>query len=426
MATLGSLGDLHPFLGLGRALAARGADVIVACAAEYQMKIERAGLKFHAVRPSFEDMLRQTGMDSAALTRSMLERGEFLFRAIVVPGVRRSYEDILPLVAGADMVLTSSLCIGARLACERSAVPWIGIVLQPLMLLSAYDPPVIPKAEWLRPILLRLGVPATGFILGLLKHGVGAMMGPVRALRREIGLPPSSRNPVFEGQFGAGGAIALYSKVLGGVRPDYPQPTSIVGFAWFDSHDGAAPLLEPKLLEFLAAGPAPLVFTLGSLIVNSPGSFYRESLAAARLLGKRAVLLVGESALPAFAQLRSPDVYIAAYAPHSLLFPRALVIVHQGGIGTLAQALRSGRPQLVVPFFGDQPDNAARAVRLGVARSLAPLRYAAAVAVREFLLLTTQQAYGARARALRDVLMREDGAAEAADVVMNRLDSRIT
>ncbi len=426
LVTLGSLGDLHPFVALGRALAARGADVSVACSAEYQMKVERAGLKFHAVRPSFADMQRQTGMEPAELTRALLERGEFLFRALVVPSVRRSYEDMLPLVAGADMVLTSSLCIGARLACERGDVPWIAIVLQPLMFLSAYDPPVIPKAEWLGPVLGRLGrlgVPAAGFVLGLLKRGVGAMLGPVRALRREIGLPPSRRNPLFEGQFGGKGAIALYSKVLGDMCPDYPEPTSIVGFAWFDSEDGAPPLLEPELLEFLAAGAAPLVVTLGSLIVHSPGAFYTESVAAARLLGRRAVLLVGASAPPEVTGLRSPDVYIAAYAPHSLLFPRALVIAHQGGIGTLAQALRSGRPQLVVPFFGDQPDNAARAVRLGVARTLPPRRYAAAAAAREFLLLTTQETYGARARALRDLLLREDGAAEAADVVLNRLNS---
>jgi UDP:flavonoid glycosyltransferase YjiC (YdhE family) len=424
LVTLGSLGDLHPFIALGRALGARGADVSVACSAEYQTKVERADLKFHAVRPSFEDMQRQTGMEPAELTRALLERGEFLFRALVVPSVRRSYEDMLPLVAGADMVLTSSLCIGARLACERSDVPWIAIVLQPLMFLSAYDPPVIPKAEWLGPVLRRLGVPATGFVLGLLKRGVGAMLGPVRALRRDIGLPPSRRNPLFEGQFGAKGAIALYSKWLGDMCPDYPEPTSIVGFAWFDSQDGSPPLLERELLEFLAAGAAPLVFTLGSLIVHSPGAFYTESVAAARLLGQRAVLLVGESALPEVTRLRSPDVYVTAYAPHSLLFPRALVIAHQGGIGTLAQALRSGRPQLVVPFFGDQLDNAARAVRLGVARKLPPRRYAAAAAAREFLSLTTQETYGARARTLRDLLLREDGAVQAADVVLNRLDSR--
>jgi rhamnosyltransferase subunit B len=421
LATIGSLGDLHPFIALGRALAARDVEVVVACAADYQAKVEQAGLDFRPVRPSFGDMEAQLGMDRAELTRLVVKRGDFLFRKLVVPGVRVSYADLLPLIESADMVLTSSLCFGARLACERRAVPWIAIVLQPLMFLSAHDPPVIPKAEWLGALIRGLRPSARAVVLGMVKRAIGGLLGPVRALRSEIGLSPSRLNPLFEGQFGADGAIGLYSTVLGGVCPDHPQPTSIVGFAAFDSEHGGEPVLERALLEFLEAGSAPLVFTLGSVIVNSPGTFYRESMAAARVLEARAILLVGDRALPAYAPLSSPDLYVAAYAPHSLLFPRAAVIVHQGGIGTLAQALRSGRPHLVVPFYADQLDNAARAVRLGVARSLRPSRYRAALAARELSLLMTCDHYGVRARAVRDTVLREGGAAAAADIVVKRM-----
>jgi UDP:flavonoid glycosyltransferase YjiC (YdhE family) len=166
------------------------------------------------------------------------------------------------------------------------------------------------------------------------------------------------------------------------------------------------------------------VFTLGSLIVNSPGSFFRESLAAARILNERAVLLVGENAAAAHAGFASAQVHVAAYAPHSLLFPRAEAVVHQGGIGTLAQALRSGRPQLIVPFYADQIDNAARARRLGVARSLAPARYDAGSAVRILGALMRNADLLRRARGVREVLLREDGAGETARIVMNRLDLR--
>jgi len=422
LATLGSLGDLHPFIALGRALHTRGAHVVVACAFEYKPKIEAAGLKFCAVRPSFDDMQTRLKMDRAALTRAVLAQGDFLFRELIVPSVRVSYEDMLPLVADADLVLTSSLCFGARLACERRGVPWIGIVLQPMMFLSAFDPPVIPRAEWLARVLRRLGAPAAALVLGVLKHAIARLLKPIHALRREIGLPVTRQNPMFEGQFSEQGAIALYSDVLGGIRADYPRRTSIAGFAWFDSDDGTAPRLEPELLAFLAAGPAPLVFTLGSLVVHDPGSFYRESLGAARLLGMRAVLLVGTAADPA--ALRAADVCVCEYAPHSLLFPRAAAITHQGGIGTLAQALRAGRPQLVVPFFADQLDNAARAVRLGVARSLAPSQYKAGSAARALRLLTTREQPRVRASDLGDRLLHEDGAAAAAELVMNRLNSR--
>jgi UDP:flavonoid glycosyltransferase YjiC (YdhE family) len=226
---------------------------------------------------------------------------------------------------------------------------------------------------------------------------------------------------LFDGQFSAPGAIALYSRLLGDVQPDYPRPTSIVGFATFDSEEGTSALLDPKLDEFLNSGGAPLVFTLGSLVVNSPGSFYGESVSASRLLGRRAVLLAGDKA-DELAHLNSPQVFVCPYAPHSQLFPRAAAIVHQGGIGTLAQALRSGRPQLIVPHFADQPDNAARAQRLGVARVTPPGRYRAAPAGQDLGRLLDQGSYLVRAREAAAFVSAEDGAARGARIVLDTLE----
>ena len=164
------------------------------------------------------------------------------------------------------------------------------------------------------------------------------------------------------------------------------------------------------------------MFTLGSLIVNDPGSFYVESVAAARTLGRRAVLLAGDAATGATPGLLGDDVHVCAYAPHSLLFPRAAAVVHHGGIGTLAQALRSGRPELVVPFFADQIDNADRARRLNVARVLAPRRYTAAGAAANLRLLLEGSAYHEAAAAVQARLADEDGAKAAARYVIDRLD----
>jgi UDP:flavonoid glycosyltransferase YjiC (YdhE family) len=424
LATVGSLGDLHPFIAVGLALRAHGADVVIATVAEYRAKVERAGLDFRAVRPSFDDIERSLGLDRAQLTRTILVRNDFLLRRLVMPHLQASYEDMLAVMQGADLALTSSLCFGARLAAERSAIPWVALVLQPLMFMSAFDPPAIPKIEFLNSLLRILGPTATRWVLWAFKQALATQLRPVRDLRKRIGLAPTRRNPLFEGQFSAEGAIGLYSHLLGAIRDDYPRPTLIAGFAYFDSDDGGEAALQPSLGEFLEAGARPLVFTLGSLIVHSPGSFYRESLAAARILGRRAVLLVGENAVHEFAACSSPQIHVAAYAPHSLLFPRAEAIVHQGGIGTLAQAMRSGRPQLIVPFYADQIDNAARAVRLGVARSLTPGRYCAGRAARLLAALMGNPAHHRDAARVAEALSREDGAARAAECVMNRLELR--
>jgi rhamnosyltransferase subunit B len=422
LATVGSLGDLHPFIAGGAALRDHGLHAVIACAAEYQSKVEAAGIAFQPLRPGFDEMQRDLDMDRAQLTRGAIAHNEFLIRKLILPYLRMAYEDMLMATAGADLVLPSSLAFGARLAAEKRGIPWIAVVLQPMMFLSAYDPPVIPKAEFFSALLRQLGPTPTRYAFWILKKAVNSLFQPLHALRAELGLAPAAQNPLFDGQFADAGAIGLYSRLLGEVQPDYPQPTAIVGFATFDSENGLDVGLDPALTAFLQAGAAPLVFTLGSLIVHSPGGFYRDSVRAARTIKKRAVLLVGGQAVGSFAHLASPEVFICAYAPHSLLFPRAAAIVHHGGIGTLAQALRSGRPQLIVPYFADQLDNAARAARLGVARISSPQRYSAASACRDFDRLFGDAGYVARAREVGLSLAAEDGAMQAARIVLDTLE----
>lgn len=420
LATVGSLGDLHPFIAVGLALRDAGLDVVLACAPEYRTKVESAGLAFHPLRPGFEEMQRDLGTDRAELTRRVMARSDFLFRSLILPYVRAQYEDMMRATADADLILTSSLAFGARLAAEKRGIPWMAVVLQPMMFFSFHDAPVIPKAEWLSTLLRGLGPAATRSALWILKRAIGTLFGPLRRLRAEIGLLPAAGDPLFDGQFGEAGAIGLYSRLLGDVQPDYPAPVSIAGFASFDAGDAPAAGIPAELRVFLESGPAPLVFTLGSLVVNSPGKFYRQSTDAARSLGRRAVLLAGGKS-GELADLHGPQVFVCDYAPHSLLFPRAAAIIHHGGIGTLAQALRSGKPQLIVPYFADQIDNAARAARLGVARILPPRRYGAGPAAGALGRLLGEAGYSSRAEAACASLAGEDGAAGAARIVLDTL-----
>ncbi|MEP6883373.1 MAG: glycosyltransferase [Gammaproteobacteria bacterium] len=422
LATVGSLGDLHPFIALGQALKLHGVNIVVASAPEYRGKVEAAGLRFHPLRPGFDELQHDLRMSRAELVRRVVRSSDFLFRKLVIPYVRVAYEDMMMATADADLVLASSLAFGARLAAEKRGIPWIAVVLQPMMFLSSYDPPVLPGFNWLSAALRGLGPAATRRALWLLKKAVNTVFAPLHALRAELQLPPVSEDPLFDGQFGAAGAIGLYSRLLGDVRPDYPQPTTIVGFATFDSEHGLAAGIDPNLAAFLDAGSAPLVFTLGSLMINRPGSFYRESVIAARSLGRRAVLLAGDQTAAELAHLNSPQAFVCPYAPHSQLFPRAVAIVHHGGIGTLAQALRAGRPQLIVPYFADQLDNAVRATRLGVAQWLAPDRYRAATASRDIDHLLGAASYLARARQVGDSVAAEDGAEGAARIVLDTLE----
>ncbi len=169
-------------------------------------------------------------------------------------------------------------------------------------------------------------------------------------------MPPGA-HPLFEGQFSPLGTLAMYSRVLADAAARLAaERRARTGCVFYNGPEG----LDAKLEEFLAAGPPPVVFTLGTSAVGAAGRFYHESAAAAARLGMRAVLLTGGI------EQNKPDgplpdsVLLVDRAPHQLLFPRAAAVVHQVGAGTLGQALRSGKPMLAVPHGHDQFDNALR------------------------------------------------------------------
>ena len=164
-------------------------------------------------------------------------------------------------------------------------------------------------------------------------------------------------------------------------------------------------------------GAAVALAALGSTMVMAAGRFYEESAEAARRLGRRAVFLAGAERAARLSASLPAGMLALDQAPHSLLMPRAAAVVQQCGIGTLAQALRAGRPMLAVPFAHDQPDNAWRATRLGVGRTIPPNRYGARRAERELRQLLDNPDYGARAHAVGEQVREEDGATRACEAI---------
>jgi UDP:flavonoid glycosyltransferase YjiC (YdhE family) len=233
-----------------------------------------------------------------------------------------------------------------------------------------------------------------------------------------MGLPPTKANPFFEGGQSPRLVLSLFSRELAAPQPDWPAHSVQPGFPFYDQ-DGDADM-PADLLRFLDDGPAPLVFTLGSSAVLDAGGFYEQSAQAAKLLGRRAVLLVGKKPENRPASLPRGVITIA-YAPFSQIFPRAAAIIHQGGIGTTGQAMRSGRPTIIMPYAHDQPDNAARTSRLGISRTIPRARYTAEAAAAELRKLLDDPTYAQRAREVGERVQREDGIGGACDALEGML-----
>ena len=197
-------------------------------------------------------------------------------------------------------------------------------------------------------------------------------------------------------------------------QPDWPPQTIQTGFPFYD-RDGAGGL-PAELARFLDDGPPPVVFTLGVTAAMVAGPFFEHSIAAAQRLGRRAVIIAGKNRRDRPASL--PDgVAVFDYAPFSELFPRAAAVVHAGGIGTSGLAMRSGRPMLVVPHAHDQPENAQRLARLGIARTISPRRYTPARVAAELTRLLDDPAFSRRAAEVGEKVRQEDGVRAACDAL---------
>lgn len=409
VTTWGSLGDLYPYLAIGLGLKARGHDVILGTAECYRRKIEALGLGFRAVRPDC------TWLADADIVRRLSHPRWGLIRVarMVLPLLRESYDDTLAAAEGADLLVGNLATYATGLVAEKRAIPWASVMHIPTLFVSAYDPPLLPGLPGLSKKLRFLGPAFWGPLGRALKWASRLFAKPWHRLRRQIGLPPvRGVNPLTDWPSPLL-HLAAFSKWLVDKQPDWPAQTVVTGFPWFD-RDGSTGL-PAALAQFLDGGPPPIIFTLGTAVATDAGPFYEASARAARLLGRRAVLILKD---PHNRPPTLPEGVVAFdYVPFSELFPRAAVVVHHGGIGTTGLAMRSGRPTLVMPCAWDQPDNAERVARLGISRTIPRRRYTPARVAAELRRLLDDPAYERRALEVGEQVRQEDGVRVACDAL---------
>src|SRR3954468_7835893 len=377
LSNIGTLGDINPLIAIALELKQRGHIPVMAVPPAYEPKIRPLGIEFRPIRPNI-DPTNNALVEMIYDVKHGTERGlrDFLF-----PSLRATYEDLMHAStqpARADLLLLGELNYAGPIVAEVTGIPWASYVLAPLSFFSAFDPPVLPPY----PRLARAdkAVPGMGRVINRLARFTTRLWPePIYELRRELNLPRGA-NPLFDAKHSPHLVLGLFSRVLGVEQRDWPANTRITGFCYYDA-DGGDSKLPAGLERFLCEGEPPVVFTLGSAAVLAAGKFYEHSARAAMKAGVRAVLLIGTDQRNRPSQELPDSICVADYAPFSVLFDRAAMVVHQGGVGTTAQCLKSGKPMLIMPYSHDQPDNARRMRRLKVARVIkrgnyTPLRVA--------------------------------------------------
>lgn len=348
---VGSSGDVHPLLGLGRTFARQGHRVSFCTSPAFANVVERCGLRFLPFGTSEE---YYAAINNPALwnPRTSLKT---LWKSVVVR--IRPLFDLLLAEADSDTVMAAHpWAFGARLLHEKHGVPLISLQISPSTFLSAKRPPIHKQFT----IPMSLPYPVRAGLLWAFDRGVlDRICGPdINRLRGELGLPPVTRI-MGRWMHSPQGVLGLFPDWFAPSQTDWPPNVTLTGFPLFDEADFRS--VDVELEDFLAKGPAPVVVTPGSTLVNGL-SYYSAAANALNALGYRGIFLASQGA--ALPQL-TPNTLVRSYVPLSKLLPRARALIHHGGIGTASQAFAAGIPQLITPFAHDQFDNAARVERLG-------------------------------------------------------------
>ena len=348
---IGSAGDVHPFLGLGRSFKERGHRVSFCANPVFQPLVERCGLRFLPVGTAEE---YNAAMGNPALWNP---RTSLPTLWQVIASTLRPLFETLVAECDDDTVLVGSLwAFSARLVQEKLGVPLITAQVSPSTILSAKSPPV--HKRFTIPDTLPDGLKSA--ILWLIERGVlDRICGPeLNRLRGELGLAPASRI-MGRWMHSPQGVLGLFPDWFAPPQSDWPSQLALTGFPLFD--EAGFHQMDAGLEEFLAAGSAPVVFTPGSTMLEGQ-TFFLTALQALRKLGRRGIFLTkDERQVPPL----PPEILLRPYVPMSVLLPHTAALVHHGGIGTTALAFAAGIPQLATPFAHDQFDNSTRLERLG-------------------------------------------------------------
>ncbi len=405
-STFGSLGDLHPYLALALESKKRGHTPIIATSARYREKIEALGIEFRAMRP---DLPPENEFGPVAKrVMNEVDGPRFLFEDILSPAIRAQYDDLLSAGEDADVLITHPAAMAGPLVARKMKKKWLASVLSPISLWSRTDPavpPTMPHLDWLR---------AFGPLWGAVQVEAGkrttkSWVAQVERLRAQENIEDAG-HPMFAGQYSPFGTLALFSRHFCSPKRDWPANTHATGFCFYDALGLQASDEEVEWKKWMKDGSPPVVFGLGSAAVHDGQSVWEQAVLAAKRDNVRVVLLTANTF-----STEQENVLCVPYAPYSEIFPLARHVFHQGGVGTTAQALRSGVRQIIMPFAHDQSDNAARVQRLGVGRWLKRNDLSS-------LSLTTSRALSElkrfeRAREIGERIREEDGARAACEQI---------
>ncbi len=410
--SVGTRGDVQPYVALGKGLLAAGHSVTICTCANYESFITEHGLSYAYLNDDLIGFMHsddgKIAMENTGNLWEMTRTAVKLFPKLG-PMLRRQINDTWESTQAAnpDLICFHPKAVGAADFAERLGVPCMFAFYVPMYVSTGSFPamgiPNLRIGRWYNRLSYRLIAKATWW-------GTGKY---VNEWRKANDLPRRRGDRYLRGPNGEPiPALHAYSESIIPRPSDWPDTAAVTGYWFLDRSEDWRPPAEME--DFLASGEPPLYFGFGSIFGRDPGRLTQIVLDAVKTTGVRAIIASGWGGLnPERFELPSTVLAVDS-TPHDWLFPRVAAVVHHGGCGTTAAGLRAGRPTVVCPFFGDQPFWGAKVNALGVGpapipqKKLSVERLSAAITQ-----VTTDVTIREKAKLLGQQIRNEDGVANA-------------
>ena len=413
IATVGTRGDVQPYIALGLGLQQAGHQVQIATDPLFQTFIEAHGLGFAAVhadpRKAMQEDMRQVGGDPVRLLRWIDQQ--------FTPLARQYFIDMRDAAKDTDAILVSALAFAAMHVAQALDIPSLATYLYPVTPTRAFPsmaasnlPGWLSNIGWVNWLSFRL------YNLAFFRM----MLPMVNQLRQEIlDLEPISWSYYTKIDLSKVPIIYGYSQHVLPKPADWGENLHITGY-WFLQESEYQPSVE--LSRFLEAGPQPVFIGFGSMLDKEAAQTTQVVLEALSITGMRAVLQGGWSEIGA--QQLPDNIFRVSEVPHSWLFPRMAAVVHHGGAGTTAAGLRAGVPSVIVPYFADQPFWAQQVHRIGAGPAPVPrLKLDAGKLAAAIQQASQDERINEKARRIGDRINQENGVSQAVELINRYLET---
>ncbi len=402
LITLGTRGDVQPFIALGKALRARGHDVLVAAPDDFQSWIESHDLVYRSIGVDMHAFV-QSPEGRKVMGGSVLAMVR-MWSKTIVPLTRRSLDSIWKTACNADVIVYHPKTAGAADVGEATGAALFHTAPFPVFPTTAFPLFVIPGnyGSILNRLSYKILLLPRLLFLPTVNRWRKDLLG-LRGISPFRALSETKNNP-------AGQLCAVSPTVVPGYPASKSEHIQTTGYWFLDEEQDWRP--DPTLSAFLEDGDPPIYIGFGSMTTSDPGTLSKVIVDGVCLAGVRAILATGWGAV---AEIDLPKtIYVIKGAPHSVLFKHVSAVVHHGGAGTTAAGLRAGLPTLICPLAVDQPFWGRRVFSLGCGPKPQPIKHLQSKRFADGLTeLVQTESYRQRACEVASAIAKEDGVKQA-------------